>query len=129
MWRWSPHDYAARAAAARAACETEGRDPSTFRFSVGLYGVIGEDEAAARASFERGRASFPGGAMAADTWESWRADTLSGTPEQVRARVQEFADVGVEEIVWSPSVLPFAIPEPEQVEMFATTVMRSAGPA
>jgi probable F420-dependent oxidoreductase len=129
VWRWSPHDYAERAAVARAACETEGRDPATFRLSVGLYGVIGEDEDAARAAFERGKASFPGGAMASDTWESWRADTLSGTPEQVRARVQEFADIGVEEIIWSPWVLPFAIPEPAQVELFATTMMSPVGPA
>jgi probable F420-dependent oxidoreductase len=129
VWRWTPSDYAARAVVARAACEAEGRDPATFRFSVGLYGVIGEDEDAARAAFERGRESFPGGAMASDTWESWRADTLSGTPEQIRARVQEFADIGVEEIVWSPWVLPFAIPEPAQVELFAATMMRPAGHA
>jgi len=125
VWRWTPQDYAARAAAARAACEAEGRDPATFRFSVGLYGVIGEDEAAARAAFERGRASFPANAMADETWDSWRADTLSGMPEQVRARIEAFEAVGVEEIVWSPWVLPFAIPEPEQVERFAAEILRS----
>jgi probable F420-dependent oxidoreductase len=123
VWRWSPQDYAERAAAARLACEREGRDPGTFRFSVGLYGVIGRDEADARAAFERGRAGFPAGAMGADTYDTWRADTLSGTPSQILERAQAFEDAGVEEIVWSPWVLPFAIPEPEQVELFAGEVL------
>lgn len=129
VWRWTPQDYADRAAAARAACEAAHRDPATFRLSVGLYGMLGEDEAAARAAFERGRASFPGDAMASDTWESWRADTLSGTAEQVHERVAAFEAIGVEEIVWSPSVLPFAIPEPEQVERFAEQIVGAAGRA
>jgi probable F420-dependent oxidoreductase len=123
VWRWSPQDHAERVAAARLACEREGRDPATFRFSLGLYGVIGRDEAAARAAFERGRAGFPGGAMEADTYETWCADTLSGTPSQILERARTFQDAGVEEIVWSPWVLPFAIPEPEQVELFAEEVL------
>ncbi len=98
-----------------AACEDVGRDPATFHRSIGLYSLIGEDEAAARAAFERGRAAMPGGAMDADTYEGWCADTLSGTPAQVIERVREFEALGVEEIVVAPWVLPFAIPEPEHV--------------
>jgi probable F420-dependent oxidoreductase len=123
VWRWSPDGYAKRAAAARRACEEEGRDPETFRFSVGLYGVMGEGEGAARSAFERGRDAFPGGAMAGDTFDSWCIDTLSGTPAQILERVAAFAEVGVEEVVWSPWVLPFAIPEADQVELFAARVL------
>jgi len=125
VWRWAPAAYAERAEAGRRACEREGRDPATFRLTVGLYGTIGVDEAEARSALERGRAAFPAGAMADDTYETWRGDTLSGTPEQVRERVEEFAAIGVEEIVWSPWVLPFAIPEPEMVELFADAVLGS----
>jgi alkanesulfonate monooxygenase SsuD/methylene tetrahydromethanopterin reductase-like flavin-dependent oxidoreductase (luciferase family) len=124
VWRVDPDVYAGKLADIRAVCEREGRDPSTFRLSVGLYGMTGDDEAAARAAFERGRAAFPGGSMDADTWETWRADTLSGTPEQVRERVAAFEALGVEEIVLSPWVLPFALVEPEQVERFATALGR-----
>jgi alkanesulfonate monooxygenase SsuD/methylene tetrahydromethanopterin reductase-like flavin-dependent oxidoreductase (luciferase family) len=90
---------------------------------VGLYGTLGVDEVRARAALERGRAAFPAGAMGEEPYESWRADTLSGTPEQVRERIEAFAVIGVEEIIWSPWVLPFAIPEPEMVELFADAIL------
>ena len=123
VWRWTPQDYGARAEAAAQACERVGRDPATFRLSLGLYGLLGEDEASARAAFERGRAAMPGGAMDHESYEDWRADSLSGTPEQVIERVRAFEAIGVEEIVLSPWVLPFAIHEPAQVDLFAERVM------
>ncbi len=123
-WRWSPEAYGARVEAAHGACEEVGRDPASFRLSLGLYSLMGEDEAAARAVFERGRAAMPGAAMADERYEDWRDDTLSGTPEQVLERIATFAALGVEEIVIAPWVLPFAIPEPEQVELFAQQVVR-----
>ena len=123
VWRVSPQEYAAKVADVRAACLAQGRDPATFRLSVGFYGLTGVDEAGARATFERGKASFPGGAMDHETWDSWRADTLSGSPDQIIERVHAFEALGVEEIVLSPWVLPFAVVEPEQVEMFAELVL------
>jgi probable F420-dependent oxidoreductase len=123
VWRFSPDAYAAKLADVRAACEAAGRDPATFGLSVGLYSLIGEDEAAARAAFERGRAAAPGDAMVADDYASWRGDTLSGTPEQVLERVAAFGSLGVRELIVSPWVLPFAIHEPEQVELFAERVI------
>jgi len=123
VWRVSPETYADKLADVRAACETAGRDPATFGLSVGLYSLNGEDEAAARAAFERGRAGAPGDAMAADDYTSWRADTLSGTPEEILERVAAFESLGVRELIVSPWVLPFAIHEPEQVELFAERVI------
>jgi len=123
VWRFSPDAYAAKVADVRAACEEAGRDPATLGLSVGLYSLIGEDEAAARAAFQRGRAAAPGDAMAADDYASWRADTLSGTPEQLLERVAAFGSLGVRELIVSPWVLPFAIHEPEQVELFAERVI------
>ena len=61
--------------------------------------------------------------MRAETDASWRADTLSGTPEQALERLHAFEALGVEEIVVAPWVLPFAVPEPEQVELFAERVI------
>ena len=123
VWRMSPEAYALKVSHVRAACDSMDRDPATFGLSVGLYSLIGEDEAAARAAFERGRAAAPGDSMVADDYESWRADTLSGTPEQVLERVAAFESLGVREIIVSPWVLPFAIHEPEQVELFAERVI------
>ena len=124
VWRWSPEAFGDRAEAARAACEDVGRDPASFRFTVGLYALIGEEEEGARDAFERGRAAMPGNAMSSETYESWCADTLSGTPDRIVERVRAFEAIGVEEIVVAPWVLPFAIPEPAQVELFAERVLR-----
>lgn len=123
VWRWAPEAYGDRVAAARRACETIGRDPSTLRLSVGLYGLLGEDEGSARAAFERGKAAMPGHALDAESYETWCADTLSGTPEQVRDRVRAFAALGVEELILAPWVLPFALHEPDQIELFAAQVI------
>jgi alkanesulfonate monooxygenase SsuD/methylene tetrahydromethanopterin reductase-like flavin-dependent oxidoreductase (luciferase family) len=123
VWRMSPEGYAAKEPDVAAACDAVGRDPGTFARSLGLYGLIGSTEGEAAATFERARAAFPGGAMAADTWDGWRADTLSGSPAQVRERIEAFAALGVAELIWSPWVLPFAIPEPDQVELFAAEVL------
>jgi probable F420-dependent oxidoreductase len=123
VWRVSPEGYAAKLPAVRTACDAAGRDPATFGLSLGLYSLIGQDEAAAQAAFERGRAAAPGDVMAGDDYASWRADTLSGTPEQILERVAAFESLGVRELIVSPWVLPFAIHEPEQVELFAERVI------
>ena len=123
VWRIEAVDYANRVKAAREACEAIGRDPSTFRLSVGLYSVIAENEREAHAMFERGRTAFPGGAMDAETWASWRADTMSGSPDQVIERVQQVEALGVEEIVVSPWVLPFTVHEPAVVDVLAERVI------
>jgi len=123
VWRMSPEAYMSKVSDVRVACEAEDRDPATFGLSVGLYSLMGEDEAAARAAFQRGRAAAPGNAMTDDDYESWRADTLSGTSEQVLERVAAFELLGVQEIIVAPWVLPFAIHEPEQVELFAERVI------
>jgi len=61
--------------------------------------------------------------MDSDTYESWCADTLSGTPDQVRERIDAFERLGVEEIVVAPWVLPFAVPEPERFDAFVDGVL------
>jgi probable F420-dependent oxidoreductase len=127
VWRMSPVDYAAKVDDVHRACEEVGRDPATFRRSVGLYSLIGQDGAAARAAFERARIVAPGDAMAGDDLASWRADTLSGTPDEILERVAAFEDLGVEELIVAPWILPFAIHEPEQVELFAERVIRPLG--
>lgn len=123
VWRMAPADYAGRLQGVRDACAGAGRDPATFGLSVGLYGIAGASEDEARATFERARAAFPGGAMREETWESWRADTLSGSIEQIRERVDAFAALGVTELIVSPWALPFTIAEPEQVDLFAEALL------
>jgi len=123
VWRITPEDYAGRLQGVRDACANAGRDPATFGLSVGFYGIAGRTEDEARATFERAKASFPGDAMHDETWESWRADTLSGSIEQIRERADAFAALGVNELIVSPWTLPFTIAEPEQVDLFAEALL------
>jgi len=119
VWRTSVEAYTSALGGVRAACDAVGRDPATFGLSVGLYGIAGRTEDEARATFERARAVFPGDAMAGETWESWRADTLSGSLAQIRDRAEAFAASGVSDLIVSPWSLPFTVIEPEQVDLFA----------
>jgi len=123
VWRFTDGWYRERLDAVAAACEAEGRDPGTFRRTVGFHALLGADEGAARQVYARGQAAMPGGTLDDTDWETWCAETLSGTPERVRARVATMAALGVEEIVVAPWVLPNAIHEPEQVELFAEHVI------
>lgn len=119
VWRMTPEGYREALIGVRAACDATGRDPATFGLSLGLYGIAGRVEDEARAVFERARATFPGDAMRDESWASWRADTLSGSTEQIRERAAAFADLGVDDLIVSPWALPFSVIEPEQVELFA----------
>jgi probable F420-dependent oxidoreductase len=123
VWRMAPDDYARKVELLRTVCEAVGHDPSRVRLSVGLFSLLGENERGARAAFERGRSAMPGRALDGESYETWRSDTLSGTPEQAIERIRAFEALGVEELIVSPWVLPFAIPEPEQVELFAERVL------
>ena len=124
VWRVDPQDYAGRVTAARAGVRGGG---ARSLHAPSLGGALLDRGARTRprreAAFERGRARFPGGAMDADTWQGWRADTLSGTPEQAIERIRRLEELGVEEIVISPSVLPFAVDDPEVVDLLAERVM------
>ena len=127
VWRITPEAYAGKVHDVERACEAEGRDPATFRRSIGCYALIGEDERAVAALWERARSSMPGGALDGETWEDWRAHTLSGTPDQVLERIAAFAALGVEELILSPWSLPFALPEPEMLELVSERVIAPLG--
>jgi probable F420-dependent oxidoreductase len=122
VWRWSPEGYAARVSRARELAERAGRDPASVRFSVGLYTVLGEDRGDLRRRWDR-LAEWMPGALEGQSLDGWRRDALVGTPEQIRQRVAEFEEVGVEEIVVAPASVPFAIPDPSMVELFASAVV------
>jgi probable F420-dependent oxidoreductase len=123
VWRVAPQDYAPKVEDVARACAVEDRDPATLRRSVGLYALIAEDERSAAALWARARSAMPGRALDDESWKSWRADTLSGTPDEVQERVAAFEALGVEELILSPWVLPFALPEPEMLHLVAERVI------
>jgi len=127
VWAWSPEDYAGRAAALDAACAEAGRDPGTVRRSVGLYTLVGDDEADLAERFRALQAWAPGGALDGASVRDWGRDKLVGTAEQVLERLETFAALGVEEVIASFASLPFAVHDASAVEAFARSVLPAAG--
>jgi probable F420-dependent oxidoreductase len=126
VWRWTPEDYAPRAAAAREACEREGRDPSGFRLSLGLFTIVGEDEADVRRRYELIGDRLPGGVVESAPLESLREDGLVGRPDQVLERIGAFAALGVSELIVCPAPVWFALPDPSMLDVVAETVLPAA---
>jgi probable F420-dependent oxidoreductase len=122
-WRWTPDAYAERARAALDACEAAGRDPATFRLSLGLFTVVGEDEADVVRRHELMAGRLPEGVGAALSPETLRAECLVGTPEQAIERAAAFADLGVSELVVSPAPVWFAMPDPPMLDLLAESVL------
>ncbi len=100
VWRVDPEGYASRVATARRGVRHGGtrsvRVAPVGRALLVRGGGRGRGRGGVRRAAARGS---PGGAMDADTWQTWRADTLSGTPEQAIERIRRFEELGVEEIV------------------------------
>ena len=124
-WRWTPEAYAARAVAARRACERAGRDPAMFRLSLGLFTVVGEDEADLQKRFELMGERLPGGVGEKLGLDTLRTECLAGTTDEVIERMAAFADFGVSELFVCPAPVWFAMPDPSMVDLFAERVLPS----
>jgi len=87
----------ARAARGRldAACRDAGRDPATLRFSLMHGFLVGADEAELRARAER-VAEWRGTPVSLD---ELRSTWLTGTPDELVARLRAYADAGVERVM------------------------------
>lgn len=120
VWKWTPEDYAGRAATLNQACEKAGRDPATVTRSLGLYTLVGDD---LDAVWDAIRAWAPGGMLDAVSPADFAPGALTGTAEQCAERMAAFAASGVAELIVCPAPLPFAIPIPEQVERIAETLI------
>ncbi|MCA1833616.1 MAG: LLM class flavin-dependent oxidoreductase [Actinomycetota bacterium] len=123
VWRWTPAAYADVAAKLDAACAQAGRDPSSVRRSVGLLCLVGNDGKDLARRWDALQRWSPGGALDDTSLETFAADTLTGTPDECVARIKEFAALGVEEVILSFAALPFAVADPEHVEIVAREII------
>ena len=118
-WAWMPDDYRARAEVLDRACERVGRDPASVSRSLGLYALVGDDEADLAARFERLRAATPAGVLDAVSLADWRVGRLVGTVDQVQEQAAAWAELGVETIILGAGALPFQVGSPEDVAALA----------
>jgi len=107
-WAWTPDAYRERLAVMERACDAAGRDPATMWRSLGLYALVGEDEADLAARFERLRASAPPGVLEVSL-DEWRVGHLVGTVEQVREQAAEWEGLGIETLILGPGAVPFHV--------------------
>lgn len=119
VWQWSPEAYRERLAVLEQACDQAGRDPSTVARSLGLYALVGEDEADLARRFERLQALSPPGILDRTSLDEWRQGRLVGTVEQVREQVAGWGDLGVAELIVNTGAAPFVAGHPDDVEMVA----------
>jgi probable F420-dependent oxidoreductase len=125
-WRWTPEAYAERVAAAREACVRVGRDPAALRLSLGLFTVLGEDEADLERRYALMAERLPAGVAAKMPLDTLRRECLAGTPEQALERLARFAELGVEELIVSPSPIWFSLPDPTMLDLLAEAVLSPA---
>ena len=128
-WLGSIDTYRERAAVADAACEKQGRDPSSLVRSVGVYLLAGKDDGDARRRFERLLDRTPSGVLKqagnegpAVSWDEFRRDRFAGTVAEVTDRLGELAEMGVQEAILTLGALPFQVSDIEDVELVGTEI-------
>jgi probable F420-dependent oxidoreductase len=120
-WIGSIETYAERVRYADELCEAKGRDPETFRRSVGAYVLAGADDKDVKRRYQNLIDHSPPGVLQppkggpAVSWDEFRQQRLAGTVSEVVDRIGSLAELGVEEIVVGLGALPFQIADEEDI--------------
>lgn len=123
VWAWTPHSYRSRLEHLERAARRGGRDPTSVHRSVGLLTLPGTDSNEIETRWDRYVQGSPPGIGSGLELDTWKADKLCGTPEEIAERVRDFEDLGVEEVILAFGLLPFQIADPSAVELFAREVI------
>jgi len=121
-WSVTPEVYRQRVAVLETACDRVGRDGTTIARSVGLYTLVGEDEADLRRRFDRLRQQSPPGVLDQYSLDEWRQGRLVGTVEHVREQVGTWADLGVSHLIIGPGAVPFQATTTDDLELVASAL-------
>ena len=119
VWIWTHDDYRERLAVLDRACERTGRDPAAVTRSVGLYTLVGEDQADLERRFERMRARTLPGVLDGVSLDEWRNGRLVGTVDEVAEQLDRWRDLGVGSLIVSLAALPFSIVDDDAVDLVA----------
>ena len=122
VWGWTPELYAGRMRVLEQEMQRVGRPVDEVRRSVGLYTVVGEDKRDVERAWASYLSNSPAGTAKHDL-ERWRTDKLVGDPDEIVERIEEFRELGVEEVILGFGILPFQIADAPSVELFAEEVI------
>jgi alkanesulfonate monooxygenase SsuD/methylene tetrahydromethanopterin reductase-like flavin-dependent oxidoreductase (luciferase family) len=122
VWAATPAAYRERLDVLHRACEQLGRDPAAITRSLGLFTLVGEDEADLRRRYDAMVDVTPGGVLDGVSLDDWRRGHLVGTVEQVREQVGAWAELGVAHLVIGLGAVPFQGTTVDDLEMIRVAI-------
>ena len=123
VWAWTPEAYEERVTFLDAAARRAGRDPMTIERSLGLYTLVGEDQADLERRFRRLQERTLPGVVDGTTLEEWKDGRLVGTVEEVRAQVARWRTLGVSVLIAGMGALPFDSVDPDDLDLLASALL------
>lgn len=123
VWALTTDDYRDRLTVLERACDGAGRDPDTIERSIGLYTLVGEDEADLRARFAHLQKVTLPGVVDGLTLDEWRRGRLVGTVEQVREQLDQWRGLGVARLICGLGALPFSMHDAGALEAVASALI------
>jgi alkanesulfonate monooxygenase SsuD/methylene tetrahydromethanopterin reductase-like flavin-dependent oxidoreductase (luciferase family) len=119
-WTLTRAAYRQRVDVLERACERVGRDPASITRAIGLFTLVGEDEADLRKRFERLRGQVPPGVLDRFTLDEWKSGRLVGTVEQVSEQMAGWADAGVAHLISALGAVPFQSTTTDDLDLVAS---------
>jgi alkanesulfonate monooxygenase SsuD/methylene tetrahydromethanopterin reductase-like flavin-dependent oxidoreductase (luciferase family) len=114
-WQATPEEYGPRAARIK---ETR----PDFTLSLGLYTLVGEDEADLRRRFDRLQRTSPQGVLDGMTLDQYRQGRLVGTVEEVREQLAVWSALGVTLVVACLGAVPFSVTDLDDLDPLVAAV-------
>ncbi len=116
----TPAGVKVRKDALDAACVARKRDPKTLKHSAFLTVIAGATATDVEALVAESAARAK---LTVDQWRTARPSAIVGTPDQVAARLREYAHIGVDHV---NALFPYTR-EREMIELLGRGVVAAAG--
>ena len=94
-------------------------DPAAVTRSVGLYTLVGQDQADLERRFGRLRERSLRGVLDGVSLDEWRTGRLVGTVDEVADQLAAWRDLGLGSLVVSVAAVPFSIVDDDGVDLVA----------
>jgi probable F420-dependent oxidoreductase len=126
VWKRTVDSFVERAGRLRQLADGVGRDPDSVRLSIGMYTLVGEDEADLARRFRALQRWEPGGALDGENLVAYSRETLTGTPPACLEKLASLAAAGAEEFIVGAGSVPFSVADWSMVELVAEALIAEA---